>query len=73
MVVLGMSADMIFGGCIGAVVGGFLVGASITNKDPLPPCPGNVISAEYHKDGVMLCRYQQEPIGMKTYKQEMKK
>ncbi len=55
------------------VMFGLLMGwAAAGKQDSLPPCPGAVISAEYHKDGVMMCRYQQEPIGMKTYKQQVK-
>jgi hypothetical protein len=73
MVVLGMT----FGGIMFAAGMAFagvlmLIQAQFNPPNPMPTCPGNVISAEYHKDGVMLCRYQQEPIGMKTYKQQVK-
>jgi hypothetical protein len=74
MVVLRMSNHELIVWLIGLAFGGFLgflVGLT-QNKDSLPPCPGNVISAEYYKDGVMFCRYQVEPTGMKTYKQQVK-
>jgi hypothetical protein len=59
---------MVFSTLMGILFGGGLMHSQA--KHTLPPCPGAVISAEYHKDGVMLCRYQQEPIGMKTYKEK---
>lgn len=70
-----MNLDGFIGFCSGVAVGCFTALAlslMFPSKDSLPPCPGAVISAEYHKDGVMFCRYQQEPIGMKTYKQQVK-
>ena len=73
VVVLGMTFDHYTGFCAGLIVMGVLAAVLQHNKDPMPLCPGNPITSEYNKDGVMLCRYQQEPIGMKTYKQEMKK
>ena len=58
--------------CAGALVGGAVFAHWQQSKQPIKPCPGEVVSMVIDKDGTVLCTYMLVPQGVVKETRKMK-